>query len=63
MEIQDGERLTMTVREASKLIGVSHVTLFNEINNGNFPHIKVGHRTLIPKSSLKKYLENAGSKA
>ena len=63
MESND-ERLTVTVREAARALGVSHVSLYNSIANGEFNHvIRIGHRILIPKAALEKLLANAGSKA
>lgn len=60
----NNERLTVTVREAAKMIGVSHVSLFNAINRGEFPCLRIGHRFLIPKAALeKKLLETAEDKA
>jgi len=58
---ETNERLTVTVREAAKLIGVSHVSLFNAINRGEFAHIRIGRRILIPRAALEKMLENAGT--
>ncbi len=58
---QENERLTVTVREAAKMIGVSHVSLFNAINRGEFTQVlRIGRRILIPKASLSKLLESAG---
>ena len=58
------ERLTVTVREAAKMIGVSHVSLFAAINRGEFTQvIRIGRRILIPKAALEKLLASAGSRA
>lgn len=58
------ERLTVTVREAAQMIGVSHVSLFAAINRGEFTQvIRIGRRILIPKAALEKMLASAGSKA
>ncbi len=63
MVVKD-ERLTVTVREAAKMIGVSHVSLFNAINRGEFTQvIRIGRRILIPRAALDKLLTNAGSNA
>ncbi len=57
----ENERLTVTVREAAKMIGVSHVSLFNAINRGEFtPIIRIGHRVLVSRAALEKMLESAG---
>ena len=56
------ERLTVTVRESAKMIGVSHVSLFNAINRGKFTSvIRIGRRILIPRAALLKLLTNAGN--
>lgn len=56
------ERKTVTVREAAKIIGCSHVLLYSEIRKGNFNQIiRIGHRIVVPISALEKFLENAGS--
>ena len=61
---QENERLTVNVREAAKALGVSHVSIFNAINRGEFTAvIRIGRRVLIPKASLNKMLENAGSQS
>ncbi len=60
---QEVERLTVSVRVAAKMIGVSHVSLFNAINRGEFNQvIRIGRRILIPKAALLQLLSNAGSK-
>ncbi len=57
------ERLTVTVDEAAEAIGVSRVSLYNAIKNGEFKSvIRIGKRILIPTSALLKMLENAGCK-
>ena len=58
------EKLTVTVREAAQMIGVSHVSLFAAIIRGEFTQvIRIGRRILIPKAALEKMLASAGSKA
>lgn len=56
------ERRTVTVREAAKIIGCSHVLLYSEIKKGNFKQIiRIGHRIVVPISALEKILENPGA--
>lgn len=61
------EKLTMSVRDAAKAIGVSHTSLFNSIKRGEFwPVIRIGHRILVSRAGLERYLAgnpNAGSAA
>ena len=55
------ERLTVTVDEAAKAIGVSRVSLYNAISRGEFTSVlRIGKRILIPKAALEKLLANAG---
>jgi excisionase family DNA binding protein len=56
------ERQTITVREAAKIIGCSHVLLYAEIKKGNFTQvIRIGRRLVVPMAALEKYLANAGA--
>jgi excisionase family DNA binding protein len=60
--VSENERLVYTVREAAKLMGVSHTTLFTSINRGQFTQvIHIGKRVVVPKAALSRYLENAGT--
>jgi excisionase family DNA binding protein len=60
--VNENERLVYSVREAAKLLGVSHTTLFTDINNGRFTRIiRIGKRVVIPKAALSRYLETAGA--
>lgn len=63
MVTENGERLTVTVREAAKRIGVSHVSLYNAIERGEFPALRIGRRIVVPIAALEKYLASAGSPA
>lgn len=57
------ERQTITVRDAAKIIGCSHVLLYSEIKKGNFTQvIRIGRRIVVPIAALERYLANAGSK-
>lgn len=63
LTIQETEELTMTVRSAAKALKISHVSLFSAINRGEFkPAFKIGHRTLVSKIALARFIENAGNK-
>ena len=56
------ERLTLTVREASKLLGLSRNSAYQGVLTGEIPHIKVGKRILIPRRALEVMLESASKK-
>ena len=60
----DIERRTVTVREAARIIGVSHVSLYKEIREGKFNQIiRIGRRIVVPIAALEKYLAGAGQTA
>lgn len=45
--------LTVTIREAKRLTGLSHVTLYKLMKEGRLTHTKVGRRTLVGYASLR----------
>ena len=56
----NNERLTLTAREASKVLGLSRTSVYQGISMGEIPHLKVGKRILIPKAALERMLASAG---
>jgi excisionase family DNA binding protein len=58
-ETQSDSRLTFTVDEVASLLGLSRATAYKAVNNGSIPAIKIGHRTLVPRASLLRWLEAA----
>jgi excisionase family DNA binding protein len=46
--------LTLSVREAVRVTGLGKTTLFKLIDTGKLRRVKVGKRTLIPFTDLKK---------
>jgi len=53
------ERLTYTVEEAAKVLGISRPTAYMAIQDSKIPHIRIGRRILIPKVALTSMLNNA----
>jgi excisionase family DNA binding protein len=53
------DKLTYTVGETSKLLGLSRNSTYEAIRCGQIPNIKIGHRILIPRVALLRLL-NAG---
>ncbi len=51
------EPLAYSVREAAAVVGVSHVTINNECNDGRLPFFVVGHVRRIRKAELEKWME------
>ncbi len=61
----DGTTLdaTLSVDEAHALIGkqkISRGGLYNAIKRKEVPHLRLGHRILIPRHAFMKWLESAG---
>jgi excisionase family DNA binding protein len=43
------QRLTMTVEEAARILGVSRATAYDAVSRGEIPCLRIGRRILIPK--------------
>ena len=53
----DEERLTLTVNEAAKLLGIGRQLAYDRIKAGQIPAIKIGRRLLVPRRALEKLLD------
>ncbi|MDO8671921.1 MAG: helix-turn-helix domain-containing protein [Dehalococcoidia bacterium] len=53
----DGERLTLTVDEAAKLLGIGRQLAYDRVKTGEIPAIKMGRRLLVPRRALEKLLD------
>lgn len=51
------ERLTFTVEEAAKVLGIGRGTAYEGVRTGQIPSITVGRRRLVPRAALLKLLE------
>jgi excisionase family DNA binding protein len=54
---------TLTVDEAHALIGrqkISRGGFYAAIKRGEVPHLRLGHRILIPRHAFTRWLESAG---
>ena len=52
----DKEKLTMTVAEAAKCLGICRNSAYEAIARGEIPVVKVGKRLLVPKAALETLL-------
>ena len=52
------ERLTLSVAEAAKLLGISRNTAYELVKQEQIPHIRFGKRILIPRKRLVAMLED-----
>ena len=59
----DKKDATLTVDEAHRIIGkdkISRGGFYAAINRREIPHLRLGHRILIPRHAFLKWLEAAG---
>lgn len=54
------ERLTHTVEEAGRLLGVSRNSAYALARSGELPTIRLGKRLLVPRVALERLLGSAG---
>jgi len=52
-----GERVTFTVEETARLLGIGRQLAYDRVKTGEIPVIKVGRRLLVPRRALEKLLE------
>lgn len=57
------ERLTLTVPEAAKVLGISQNKMYDLARSEGFPTITVGKRRLIPRKGLERWIEKQTEKA
>ena len=53
---------TITVTQASELLGVSRNAAYQAARAGEIPVIRIGRRLLVPKVAFDRMLESAGQK-
>jgi len=51
------EKLTLTVEETAKLLGIGRNLCYDRVKTGEIPVIKVGRRLLVPRRALERLLE------
>lgn len=52
----------LNVATLRHFMGISRVSAYNLVNRSDFPTVRVGKRILVPKDSLKRWLEQTSSK-
>jgi len=50
------DRLSFSVLEVAKTLGVSSRTVHNLIKSGAIPHFRMGQRVLIPADKLREFI-------
>ena len=62
--MQNSERLTMTISEAAKALGISRNLCYELARRGELPVIRLGEKRLvISRVALERMLEGNGNKA
>ena len=51
-------KLTISVEEAARLLGISRGLAYEMVKAGKIPSIRFGRRLLVPRHALNKLLEN-----
>jgi excisionase family DNA binding protein len=51
------EKLTLSIEEAAKLLGIGRNLCYERVKAGEIPVIKIGRRLLVPRRALEKLLE------
>jgi len=54
-------RLTLSVSETAKLLGLSRNAAYEAVHSGQIPSIRFGDRIYVPRAALMKLLEQADS--
>lgn len=54
-------RLTLTVPEAARVLGIGRNACYERIHEGTLPAIRLGRRLVVPKAGLERLLSGAGS--
>lgn len=53
------ERLTYSIPEVAKLLGINTITAYYLAKREDFPAIRIGRRIIVPKAGLEQWLEQA----
>ena len=49
-------KLTLSVEEAAKVLGIGRNLCYDRVKTGEIPVIKIGRRLLVPRAALEKLL-------
>lgn len=51
-------RLTLTVAEAAKVLGIGRSSAYEAVKLGQLPSIRIGRRLLVPIAALERMLQS-----
>lgn len=52
------EKVTLSVKEVSEVLGVSRPVVYQLIHLKDFPSFKIGNRTVVPRTALEKWADS-----
>jgi excisionase family DNA binding protein len=55
----DEQKLTVTVEEAARLLGISRGLAYEMVRVGKIPSIRFGKRLIVPRRALEQLLEES----
>lgn len=53
------DRLTITVDEAARQLGMGRATVYDAVKTGEMPSIKLGRRIVIPRAAFEELLRGS----
>ncbi|MFC1924639.1 helix-turn-helix domain-containing protein [Chloroflexota bacterium] len=59
MEKEDTQKLVLSVEEARHMLGLSRGSMYQAINSGQVPAIRIGRRLLISKARLEQLINGS----
>jgi len=54
-------RLTVTVEEAARLLGISRTLAYELVARGKLPYLRLGRRIVIPARALEALVDGSGT--
>jgi len=57
------ERLVYSVDETAEQLGVNRKSVYDAVKRNELPHIRVGHRILVPKVALDRLMADCAEGA
>jgi excisionase family DNA binding protein len=58
-DMDNHERLTFTVEEAARKIGISRAKAYECVRSGEIPSVRIGRRLVVPRLALDRLLDVA----
>ena len=53
----EAERLTLTVEEAARALGISRTLAYELVTRGELPSLRLGRRLVVPRRALEALLD------